>query len=229
MAVPQVYGRSLGACDFHSLARAFAALGELRLVQTSDGPRQQRCDGDRGSRGSDARSGGSGGREDGGGGGSDDGGCGGPGLRVLWGIREDSLPADLTVADLPLGPNTRVVSWWVVSGARAAGAMHGRPPQEPCARPQAKPCVAAHARAVAAGRRPVAAIPPRVQSVYTAHCYQALLPCALAAAIGHFQTPPSRYPDNDVLSHPNTHAFVSHMGLHSLYGGARALARDRIF
>jgi hypothetical protein len=114
----QVYGRSLGACDFHSLARAFAALGSLRP------PRRAR--------------GGSG--DDGA-----DGGSGGPGVRVLWGIREASLPEGLTLADLPLGPNTRVVSW---------------------------------------------------------------------------------YPDNDVLSHPNLAAFVSHMGLHSLYGGGAARGRS---
>lgn len=114
-----VYGRSLGARDFVELARAFSQLGELRL------------------QGPGAAGGGIDGRDGGGGGG---GGSDGPsGVRVLWGVRDSSLPEGLSLSDLPIGDNTYVTSW---------------------------------------------------------------------------------YPDNDVLSHPNTKAFVSHLGLHSLYGGA---------
>ncbi|KIY94549.1 hypothetical protein MNEG_13412 [Monoraphidium neglectum] len=123
-----VYGRSLGAADFFELSRAFARLGELRLARHAGGGARA--------------GGGGGGNEDGvtraaGGGGG--GGDGGQGVRVLWGVRDSSLPEGLSLSDLPLGPNTRVVSW---------------------------------------------------------------------------------YPDNNVLAHPNTLVFVSHFGLHSLYGGA---------
>jgi hypothetical protein len=95
-----VYGRSLGAADFFELSRAFARLGELRLARHAGGGARA--------------GGGGGGNEDGvtraaGGGGG--GGDGGQGVRVLWGVRDSSLPEGLSLSDLPLGPNTRVVSW----------------------------------------------------------------------------------------------------------------------
>jgi hypothetical protein len=32
-------------------------------------------------------------------------------VRVLWTMKERSLPAGMTLADLPLGGNTKVVPW----------------------------------------------------------------------------------------------------------------------
>jgi hypothetical protein len=80
-----VYGQQLTAGDYKQLASALTELSTAGSLATAPNSTESS------NRDSDQPS---------------------QGLHVLWGVHDNSLPGNLTVADLPLGPRVKVVSWF---------------------------------------------------------------------------------------------------------------------